>query len=206
MTDFTAEPAGAMDFRPPTWIETLVGILLAPRATMRELAVMNDRHLTGFGGAFMAVVLPCALDGLRITPPAKLGLAIAMVPVSIGLGIAMWATMAGLLSLLAWIFGHAEERSARIRRTFVLSGWSFAPWIFMAPIYCYREALGIWFAPLAVIPFAWMFVLQILAVKVSFELSSVQTLILFFAVPALYGLLQLLQMVQGFYVSLASVL
>jgi hypothetical protein len=205
MTEFAATPAEAK-FYTPTWIETFMGILLAPRDTMRGLAMLNDTRLTGFGGAVMAVILPCALDGLRITPPAKLGMATAMIPLSIALGILMWATMAGLLSLLAWIFGHAAEKNARIRRIFVLMGWSFAPWIFMAPIYCYRDALGIWFAPLAVIPFAWMFVLQILAVKVSFELRSLQTLILFFAVPSLYLFLQVLQTAQGFYVSLASVL
>lgn len=205
MTDFAAPPAQT-EFNMPSWIDTFMGILLAPRDTMRGLAMLNDRRLTGFGGALMAVVLPCALDGLRITPPTKLVLAIAMVPLSVGLGILMWATMAGLLSLLAWIFGHADEKNARIRRTFVLTGWSFAPWIFMAPIYCYREALGIWFAPLAVIPFAWMFILQILAVKASFELRSLQTLILFFAIPSLYFFLQVLQAAQGFYVSLASIL
>jgi hypothetical protein len=206
MTEFAATPPIESELRPHSWIETFMGILVAPRQTMRELALLNDARLTGFGGAVIAVVLPCALDGLRITPPSKLGLATAMVPMSIVLGLLMWATMAGLLSLLAWIFGSPIEKNARIRRTFVLMGWSFAPWIFMAPIYCYRDALGIWFAMLAVIPFAWMFILQILAVKVSFELRSLQTLVLFFAVPALYFFLQILQMAQGFYVSFASVL
>jgi hypothetical protein len=196
-------PTETAPVKPASWIENFVGILLHPIATFHELAELNQHQLTGFGGATLAVLIPCAMDGLRMTPPSNLVLAPLTVTASIIMGLLMWATLAGLMSLTGWVFGAPPSRC---RRAFVLIGWSFAPWMFMGPVYCYREALGIWFAILAVVPFAWMFILQMLAVREAFELRSTQMLLLFFAVPSLYFLLQMLQVMQGFYVSITSVL
>jgi hypothetical protein len=202
--DPTAQPAVEASSAPvPTnWIEIFFGILVEPIKTMRFLADANGKEFSGFGGAVLAVILPCALDGLRMTSPSQLVMAWVNVPVSIILGLLMWTTLAGLFSLTGWIFGAPTDRA---RRAFVLTGWAFTPWTFMAPLYCFRDMLGFWFALLAVIPFAWMFVLQMLAVREAFQLKSVQMLLLFFAVPALYVLLQSLQLIQGVYVSLTSI-
>jgi hypothetical protein len=200
MTDMTAD---ITEIKHYSWIENFVGVLLNPITTFRQLADQNEHHLTGFGGATMAVLVPCALDGLRMTPPSNMAMAGLTIPASIIMGLLMWATLAGLLSLTGWVFGAPMKRC---RRAFVLTGWSFAPWMFMGPVYCYREALGIWFAIFAIIPFAWMFILQMMAVREAFELKSTQMLLLFFAVPSLYFLLQMLQVTQGFYVSLTSVM
>ena len=189
--------------RTASWIENFTGMFVAPLKTMHELSDLNKDKLTGFGGATLAVVVPCALDGLRMTPPSNLGLSMLTIPTSIMMGLTMWVSLAGLIALLGWIFGAPI---ANCRRAFVLVGWSFVPWILMGPMYCYRDAMGIWFALFAVIPFAWMFVLQMMAVKVAYGLKSVQMVLLFFGVPAIYFLMQVMQVVQGVYVSITSVL
>jgi hypothetical protein len=200
---FASETTEAAPVKPASWIENFVGMLTNPIKTMHELAELNEHQLTGFGGATLAVLVPCILDGLRMTPPTNLVVAPLTVTASVIMGLLMWATLAGLLSLTGWIFGAPISRC---RRAFILTGWSFVPWMFMGPVYCYREALGLWFALFAVIPFAWMFILQMLAVREAFQLKSTQMLLLFFAVPSLYFLLQMLQVMQGFYVSITSVL
>lgn len=203
MTEIFAEATPVTPTPAASWIENFAGVITNPIRTFRELAVLNEHHLTGFGGATLAVVIPCALDGLRVAPPSNMAFALLTIPSSIIMGLLMWAALAGLLSLTGWIFGAPMSRC---RRAFVLTGWSFVPWIFMGPVYCYRDALGMWFAILAVIPFGWMFVLQMLAVREAFELKSTQMILLFFAVPALYFTVQTMQVMQGFYVSLTSVL
>lgn len=202
----SAEPIASAIVKPMTWIETFGGILVAPVQTMRNLAFLNDDNvvgITGVGGAALAVLIPFALEGIRSTPADSLGFAWLNVPFSMVLGMMLWLTLAGFYSLTASIFGAPANRC---RRSFVLIGWSFAPWILTAPIYCYRELLGPAFVLVAAIPFVWTFILQMIAVRTSFELKSAQMLALFFIVPVLYQAQQMMQFAQGVFVSVSSLM
>jgi hypothetical protein len=200
---FEPAPQVAYGATPMNWVETFTGILCAPVQTMRALALLSDTHQAGIGGAALAVLLPFALDGIRLTPPSNLLFVWFNVPFAIILGMLLWLTIAGVYALTGSIFGSPRKFC---RRAFVLTGWSYAPWMFMAPVYCYRELLGPAFTIFAAIPLVWTFILQMLAVKESFELRSSQVLALFFVVPVLYSAQQIMQLVQSVYVSLTSMM
>lgn len=196
------EPAPEQQLTPKaSWIDLFTGVLIAPARTFDYLAELNSNSLTGLGAATLAVIIPCALDGLRLTPPNNMVMAWLHVPLSIVLGLFLWLTGASFYALLATIF---KAPKSGCRSAFVLTGWAFAPWIFMAPIYCYKEVLGPVYPLIAILPFAWMFVLQILAVRRAFNLRAAQTIGLFFLAPFLYQTQQMLQIVQGIYASASS--
>lgn len=191
--------------RPLSWVETFAGIIRAPVATMRELAHRGADQfvgITGIGGAALAVVLPFALDGLRMTSPTQLGYAWVNVQMAITGGVVFWLVSAGLISVMAMIFGAPKERCSRI---FVLLGWSFVPWIFLAPLHCYREVFGSAFVLVASLPVIWSFVLQVIAVRETFQLKPIQLLALFFVVPLLFQAQQLLQLAQMIWLTMSSV-
>lgn len=186
-----------------SWIDTFAGILIQPIQTLRQLAAVADERFNGIGGAAAVVILAFGLDGLRMVPPQNLLLAWLYVPFSIFLGLMLWLSMAGFYSLTASIFGAP---TSRCQRAFVLIGWSFAPWTLMAPIGCYRELLGPAFIVVAAIPFIWTFIMQVLAVRESFELRSMQVLALFVVVPALYQAQQILSFIQGLFATVSSMM
>lgn len=183
------------------WIDLFTGVLIAPVRTFDYLAELNANSLTGLGAATIAVIVPFALEGLRLTPANNLAMAWLQVPLSICLGLFLWLVGASFYALLAAIFGSSK---AGCRSAFVLTAWAFAPWIFMGPLTCYKQLLGPAFPLVAFIPLAWAFALQILAVKRSFQLSSAHTVALFFVIPFLYQTQSLLEFVQGIYSSASS--
>jgi Yip1 domain len=188
---------------PPTWIETFAGVLLTPAPTFKMLAerAYAGGQAAGLGGAAITVLLVFALDALRLTPGKRMELALVNVPFGLFTGFIMWLLLAGTLALLAASFDVPKER---IKAIFVTTGWSYAPWILMAPVFCYQRALGHAFVLLAVIPLIWTVVTQIFAIKATFQLKSWQTLTLVFVIPAVFQALSMMQLGQAFYVMFSS--
>lgn len=185
----------------PTWIDTMVGVLLNPGATFSAMVPRNQDKLEGFGPAALTVLLAFLLDGIRMADAQHLGSAWVTVPLSILAGFVMWLTISAVISIAASCFGAPP---ARIRASFVALGWSFLPWIFMAPLFCYQHFFGPSFVLFASLPGLWIFILQMTAIKEIFALKAWQTVALVFGVPILLGVFQSLQFIQSMYVSLVS--
>jgi hypothetical protein len=185
----------------PTWVETFAGVLLAPGMTFRALSARAHDGLSGIGGAFATVCFVFALDGLRTTSTTRLDWALVNVPSSIFAGLLMWVLLSAMLALLAACFNTPSER---IRALFVTTGWSFAPWALMAPVWCYRSVAGHAFPLLAIVPLLWVVVTQVRAIRETLQLKAWQVLALVFIVPALESVFSGMQMAQAFYVVFSS--
>lgn len=184
------------------WVSTFTGVLLAPIQTMRQLAASSINGQGDMGGAFITVCLAFALDGLRLTSPSQPAWSLLNVPASLFFGIMLWLTLAGTLALVAACFNTPRHQ---IHAIFVTTGWSFAPWLLTAPIWCYRDLSGSSFVLFSSIPLIWTFITQICAIKETFEMKPWQTFVLIFAVPTIYSLLSMMQLAQAAYVALAPV-
>jgi hypothetical protein len=183
----------------PGYAETFAGMVLCPRATLSRLAATANDADIAF--AAITVALVSAIDGLRLTQGHRAALAVLNVPAAVFVGLTAWLCLAGLLSLLAISFKFPEGRS---RAIFVTTGWAFAPWILMSPIFCYRNLLGHYFVLLAFIPLFFVLVNQIYAIKTTFSLKDWQVLTLVFVVPLLWQVLSSIQVLEGLYLAITS--
>ena len=184
-----------------TWVERLIGTLQNPRDTFARIHAENAKRISGFGSAALLVLLVFCMDGLR-NASIKSGASIGWnVFGSLLLGFLSWFSLAALVAILASCFGRNGQN---IRGIVVSFGWTFTPWILMAPLFCYENVTGSFFAVLATIPALWIFVLQILAIMENFSLRWWQALLLAFVAPTLFTLVQILQFVQSLYVSMGS--
>ena len=182
-------------------METFVGVLLSPGLTFARLAAQDDSSACGLFGAALCVFLVFSLDGLRITSAQQLDWALVNVPAGIFVGVSLWLLLASTLALLGACFNQPKHRLGAI---YVTIGWSFAPWILMAPVFCYRALFGHAFFLLSIIPFIWTIVAQIYAIKSSFQLRAWQTLALVFIVPIVFQVLSGLQTLQAIYVAFSG--
>jgi hypothetical protein len=184
-----------------SWVETFAGVLVSPKETFHRLSNQDDSSASGLLGAAVCVFLVFALDGLRLTPAKELEWALVNVPAGIFVGVTLWLLLSSTLALLGACFNQPKEKLGAI---YVTLGWSFAPWILMAPVFCYRELFGHAFFLLSIVPFAWTIIAQIYAIKATFELKVWQTLSLLFIVPMTFQAFAGLQMMQALYVTLSS--
>ncbi|GEM_PF-2290134 len=167
------QPAGA-------WIDIFFSLLVAPQATLRRLAAEAAQGWRGLAGALAAVVAASVVDGL-VSAGTRFHWSLPFL-VAFGVvgGLAGWLLIAGTIALPAAAFG-AERR--KIRASFVTSGWALLPWIFMAPLFAYRAAIGPAAIPLSLVPFVWVVCLEWIAIQEAYELSGWQTLFLFIFLP-----------------------
>lgn len=191
MTEAVSNPA------PVQWIDTFLGVLVNPRATFARIREDNRESLHGFTGAMVLLVLVFAMDGLRFSTLPTIKWAAINLPAAVLAGGMYWLCLAGALSISALCFGAPKYK---VRAVLVNLAWSFVPWLFMAPIGCFRHVLGPAIAMAVLVPMLWVFVLQIIAINESFELKSWQTLLLVLLVPTLLFWVQLGQFMQGVYV------
>lgn len=183
---------------PQSWVERLVGTLLSPRETFDRIHAENTEWLTGFGGAALLVFFVFLLDGLRSASFKDASGVCWSVVFSLFFGYALWLTLA----LLIWILGSCFGRNKRnVRGATVCLGWTFAPWILMGPLFCYSHATGSFSLVLSLIPGIWIFVLQVIALAVNFELRWTKAIVLAIVAPMVYGFLQLVQFLQALYIS-----
>jgi hypothetical protein len=189
----TAKSAGG------SWVETFSGVLFNPAKTFEELTAADG--LSGVGGAFVTVCLVFGVESLRQVSMKKMEYAFVSLPAGLLLGLALWLALATTLILLGACFNVDRQRLSKI---YVTTGWSFAPWILMAPLGCYKPLLGNAFALVAYIPLIWVLIAQLFAIRETFALKTWQTLALVFIVPALYNVLSLLQFGQSLYVMFSA--
>ena len=186
-----------------SFMETFVGTLLAPVQTFNRLAQDCKHHTNHLPAAFAIVVMVFALDALRLTPTGAWGWALFNVPTEVFGGIAIWLLAAGVISLTALCF---SVESWKARAAFVTLAWSFLPWIFMGPISCFAKLLGGTHVLFMIIPFTWIFFLQIVAIKQSFEMRAWQALALLLLVPPLLSSFQLMQFLQALSATVGSLI
>lgn len=162
------------------WIDTFLGVLVSPRHTLKEIAAGASRDWGGLRGAIAAVVAASAVDGL-MSAGARFGWSVPLL-VAFGIvgGLFGWLLIAATVALPAAAFGADR---ARIRASFVTTAWALVPWIFMAPLFAYRQALGLIALPASLVPVAWVLALEWIAVQESYQLKGWQTLFLLVFLP-----------------------
>ena len=176
------------------FIETFIGTLTAPVSTFRRLAQECYSEVNHLLGAVCIVVLVFGLDALRLTPANEIKWAVLNVPMEITGGISLWLLSAGVISLTALCFSVDISRA---RAAFVTLAWSLSPWIFMGPIACFWKLLGTAHVLFMTVPLLWILILQIIAVKESFQMKIWQALVLVLVIPPLLSWFQLMQFAQS---------
>lgn len=174
------------------WIDTFLGVLVAPIQTLRALS-RSEPTQSNFAGACLAVALVSLLEGLRSVSTRHPDTAALILPVAVIGGMITWLAASGAVGLAALAFGQPRHRYSAIVATM---GWSFLPWIFVGPIACLHNALGQATALLVLIPAVWVFLLQLAAINETFHLKLWQTLCLAVVVPILIAIAQMSQSAQ----------
>src|SRR5688572_2394018 len=122
-----------------SWIDTFLGVLLAPRAMFARIREDNRQSFHGFAGAMVLLALVFAMDGFRFTTATSFKWAAINIPVGVVAGGFYWLALAGSLALVGMCFNVAMYR---VRAVLINMAWTFLPWVFMAPIGCFRHVLG----------------------------------------------------------------
>lgn len=181
--------------RPLEVMEIFTGTLLSPVETFRRLtSEVQGNAVTQLPVAAGVVVFVFAIDGLRLTSPNHLESAAFHMACSAVCGVLLWLCTAGALALAGACFNAPP---AATRSAFVTLGWSMLPWLFSAPIFAMKEALGALYALMMCIPLVWIFCLQLIAITQSYRMQSWQTVALVFFVPGLLSTVQFLQFIQS---------
>ena len=176
------------------FFEIFIGTLVAPIQTFRRLALECQNDIAHLPGAFGIVVLVSSLDALRLTPANNLRFAYFSVPAEIIAVLCLWILFALVVGLTALCFG---ADISRVRAAFVTLGWSFLPWILLSPLSCFWKVLGAAQIIFALLAFAWIMFLQIVAIKQSCQMKVWQVLVFVLLVPPLLAWVHLLQIVQS---------
>jgi len=175
--------------QPGAWVKTtvrfvdlLVGVLVAPRATFKALTSEQAKSTTGMAAAI--VVSAAALDGLRFGAQSGSGISLfANVILSVYMGLVLWLLMVSIPAILARFFGLPRESVLAFAAT---SGCSFLPWVFMPALSLWESTLGATAVLLfAATLLAWMAYLLWVSVSESFSVSGKQTLCLLLILPQL---------------------
>ncbi|HEY9871723.1 MAG TPA: hypothetical protein V6D08_21380 [Candidatus Obscuribacterales bacterium] len=161
-------------------IDTLYGVIAAPRQTFGQLAgrYRADRALLWPAGT---VVVVCGVqEGLRAGAWQGGALLPAVAVSALGF-VFLWLSLVAVPGVLCLAFPVSR---AAVGSFAVTSGFSFLPWVFMGPLSLYGVVLGqgivliFWLTQLA-----WMLYLLYLAVQQSFSLSGKQVLSVLFILP-----------------------
>jgi len=184
-----------------TWIDRLVEVLTDPIQAFDRIHAENVDPFKGFAGAAAIAIGVLVLDGLRAAPSTAADSFDWSVAASIAVGLGYWVCLSGLIAILAMCFGRNKQD---ITGAIVSFGWCFAPWIFMAPLFCLQHALGSFFGVLVVLPATWIVLLQFFALMRNFALKWWQALLLVFIAPALFCTMRILEAVQGLYLMISS--
>ncbi len=186
-----------------SFIDTFLGTLVAPVQTFNQLASDCRSEVKHLPGAMCIIALVFTLDALRLTPLRDLSWALVSIPGELSGGFFLWLLAAATVSLTALCFG---QEGYKARAAFVTLAWSFLPWIFLGPISCFWKVLGPAHVLFMAVPLVWILVLQIIAVKSSFEMKAWQSLALVLLVPPLLSWFQLLQFMQALTATLGSLI
>lgn len=196
------QSTGAKEQVPETaWIDCFLGMILAPRQTLEYLDQKCRQDKAPVVGAALLVILVFALEGLRLTSTSSLDMAFVSVPADITLGVLTWFCIFGAVGLTAAAFGVASKS---VISSFVTLAWAITPLLFLGPISCLRTVVGTGIILLSCLPLIWSFILQLLALSISYRMRGWQLLSLVFLVPPLLSTAQFMQALQVFISSLAT--
>jgi hypothetical protein len=184
-----------------SWIERLMGALLYPRSTFAHIREENAVRLCGAGGAALLVLFVFTLAGLGGAAVTSVSAACWSAVMSVIVGFSLWLSLSTLIAILAICF---QRNPQNLRGAFVSLGWSFAPWLFMAPLVCYQHVGGSFFGFIASLLGLWVLVLQIVALVKSFEIELWQAALLVFVAPLVLCFFQMVQFAQALCVAFAS--
>ncbi len=180
---------------PQSWPQRLAGMLLSPMLTFEQIYEENAVRLTGSKSAALLVLLVFVLDGMRNALDKGIPAACWGAIVSVIAGFCLWLSLSAVIAILAICF---QRNTQNLRCAFVSLGWSFTPWLLMAPLSCYQHVFGSSFSVIALIPGLWVFILQILALTKSFQLTLWQAALLVFVAPLMLTFLQAMQFAEAF--------
>ncbi len=184
-TTIESNESAPWDGDQPSWQSIFYGILTDPVATYKQLDLACD-----YGSiyklctqAFNTVFLSACLLGLaRITPSDGFGAAFDLLS-AVTNEMIIWVFAAALLSLLSVVLSNA--RSTKWKKALVITGWSFVPIIFFAPLICFKNALGAMVLPFVMLPTWWSFALLLIGYKVALGISGRKLLVLVLVIPPL---------------------
>lgn len=185
-----------------SFIELFLGTLVSPVSTFAACRNACQSKAAYVPETFALVIGIFALGGIRMSQLDSMGWAPLNIAIDVSTGLTVWLTAFGLLALTAACF---NQEAGKIRSCLVTIGLSLTPWLLMGPISCLRGALGPLFIVLALLPAAWVFFLQIIAINQSFNMKSWQSICLALIVPSLLSSLQITQFFQILTVVLGSV-
>lgn len=176
------ESAQSLSDEQSSWADLFVGMLVRPIATLKYLDAVSDSHIyKRCTQAFNTVFLSACMLGLARIKPTDIFSVLFDLISALTNEMALWVTAAALLSLLSAIISGA--RPTKWKKALVLTGWSFAPIMFFAPLICLKNALGAMVLPIMTLPTWWSLFLLFSACKIALGISGRKLLVLFLVVP-----------------------
>lgn len=174
----------------PTWTEVFFGIITKPFDTLRRLDALYEtgRDYTLTKQAFITVFVTALLLGssrLTLADPYSLFDVVGTITNEM----VIWVIAAGLLALLSTILSNA--RPTRWTKALVLTGWSFTPIMFFAPLMCFKNAFGAWVLPVATIPTWWTLFLLFASYKIALNVKASKLFIVALIMPPVLFLVYL---------------
>ncbi|MDZ4832213.1 MAG: YIP1 family protein [Candidatus Melainabacteria bacterium] len=205
-TTINSEATQTYDGENPSWSELFYGILMHPITTFKRLDALCE-----IGSiyklcmqAFSTVFLSACLLGLaRITPTDGFGSFFDLVS-ALTNEMMLWVIAASVLSLLSAVIAGA--RPTKWKKALVLTGWSFVPLIFFAPIICFKNSLGAMVLPFIAIPTWWSLFLLFSAYKTALDISARKLLVLVVIVPPVLFLAYAFWSGLSFFLMLSEIL
>lgn len=169
----------------PSWADLFFGIITNPINTLKELDALYESApvYTLAQQAFNVVFLTALLLGMARFNPEESFLSLFEILSVITNEMVVWVVAASLLSLLSTILSNA--RPTRWKKALVLTGWSFTPIIFFAPLMCFKNALGVWVFPIATIPTWWTLFLLFTSYKIALDVRASKLLVVALIMPPL---------------------
>lgn len=201
-----AESTQSVNDQPTGWADVFYGILTRPIATLKYLDEASDSQpiYKLCTQAFNTVFLTACILGLaRITPTDIFSVIFDLIS-ALTNEMVLWVTAAALLSLLSAIISGA--RPTKWKKALVLTGWSFVPIMFFAPLLCLKNALGAMVLPLLSIPTWWSLFLLFSAYKIALGISARKLLVLLLVVPPVFFLVYAFWSGLSFYMMLAELI
>ncbi|MBX9695610.1 MAG: YIP1 family protein, partial [Cyanobacteria bacterium] len=164
----------------PGWSETFYGMLFHPKSMIMALTSAPE-HFSDLRGPALSLVFLVffVIGALRFSPSSGV-LSIFTVLGSICNGMALWVTLATIMVTLSKL---PKSREVGWNEALVVTGWIFTPLIFMAPISCFKQALGPVFLPVATIPTWWTLFLGLIVFNRTLSTSFVRLLAICMVLP-----------------------
>jgi hypothetical protein len=169
----------------PSWAQMFFGIITNPIATFKELDAFYETApvYTLTQQAFNTVFITALLLGMARFNPEEAFLSLYEILSVITNEMVIWVVSACLLSMLSTILSNA--RPVRWKKALVLTGWSFTPLIFFAPLMCFKNALGAWVLPIATVPTWWTLFLLFTSYKIALNVRTSKLLVVALLMPPL---------------------